>query len=128
MEQTLNNNRQRRVLLVDDDRDVLALIKEILEIGGFSVATAGEGGAAAKLHAQLGGVDLLITDIEIPDWTGFELADALSAKQSNLPVLFLTRGLPAEDTGASLPQRHILQKPFTARTLLASVDQMLSTN
>jgi len=124
----INSTSPRKVLLVDDDKGVLALFKKILEVNGFSVAAASGGRAAAKLHSELGGVDLLITDIEMPDQTGFELADALSAKQPNLPVLFMTRGLPSEGTLTGFPQRNILQKPFTARTLLASVDKMLSNN
>lgn len=124
----MDSKSPRKVLLVDDDRDVLALFKKILEMSGFSVAAATGGGAAAKLHSELGGVDLLITDTEMPDQTGFELAAALSAKQPNLPVLFTTRGLTSEDTPTSFPQRNILQKPIAARTLLASVDKMLSNN
>ena len=117
-----------RVLLVDDDEDVLLLFKMILESGGFSVAAAPEGGAAAKCHSDLGRVDLLITDIDMPGLTGFDLADALSQKQPDLPVLFVTGGLTGEDTGSDHAQRSILQKPITARTLLASVDQMLSNH
>lgn len=58
----------------------------------------------------------------MPGQTGFELADVLSLRQSNLPVLFITGGLYSDDSRAHLPQRHILQKPYTARTLLASVN------
>ncbi len=124
----LSNKSLRTVLLVDDDSDVLALFKTILETSGFSVTAASGGGAAAKLHADLGGFDLLITDIDMPGQTGFELADALSIKQPDLLVLFITGGLTSEITRTGLTQRNILQKPFTARTLLASVDQALSTN
>lgn len=128
MEQMLTNKGPRKVLLVDDDIEVLALFKTVLESSGFSVTAASEGGAAAKFHSDFGGFDLLITDIEMPGQTGFELADALSKKQPNLMVLFITGGLASEVARIGLPKRKILQKPFTARTLLASVDKMLSTN
>lgn len=92
------------------------------------MTAASGGGAAAKFHSELGGVDLLITDIEMPGQTGFELADALSMKQPNLPVLFITGGHFPEDSCKEQPWRNILRKPLTARMLLASVDKMLSTN
>ena len=72
-------------------------------------------------------MDLLITDIDMPGQSGFELAAALSAKQPNLPVLFMTGGT-IDDMGFERKKRTILQKPFTARRLLASIDQMLGAN
>ena len=124
----IKGKNPRRVLLVDDDRDVLTLFQQILESSGFSVTAASEGGAAAKFHSDLGGVDLLITDIDMPGQTGFELADALSAKQPNLPVLFITGGMFSDDVWKERPTRNILKKPFSARMLIASVDKMLRTN
>jgi CheY-like chemotaxis protein len=123
----IDGQSPRRVLVVDDDEGVLALLKAILEAGGFSVTAASGGGAAVRVAAENGGVDLLVTDIEMPDKTGIEVAEELSLKQPDLPVLFITGGIRAEEVRNWRGRRKVLQKPFDARAVLASVHQLLNS-
>jgi DNA-binding NtrC family response regulator len=122
------NVPRHKVLIVDDDEHILDLFKRVLEAGGFSVMAASGGGAAAKYHSELGSVNLLITDIDMPGKNGIELAEELCIKQPDLPVLFITGGLCFVETREEHPQRTILQKPFSAHKLIESVTKILSVN
>ncbi|MDQ2985962.1 MAG: response regulator [Armatimonadota bacterium] len=117
---------RRKVLLVDDDAAILQLFEIVLTTHGFSVTAATGGGAAADFHARLGSVDLLITDIDMPGQSGIDLAAYLVKRQPNLPVLFITGGQYQLASSASNSRRGLLQKPFGAKALLASIDQVLA--
>jgi DNA-binding response OmpR family regulator len=110
--------------MVDDDRDVLELFRKVLEVSGFLVTVACGGRDAARIHSQLARVDLLITDINMPDQSGIDLAEELSAKQPDLPVLFITGGSTFVETRIG-SRRGLLRKPFAPSALLNSVDVML---
>jgi CheY-like chemotaxis protein len=115
---------QRKVLVVDDDLRVVRLVQAILEEVGFSVTAATGGGAAVTAYHSNGGIDLLITDIEMPGQNGIQLADELLKSQPGLPVLFITggaAGLIGENRGACT----ILHKPFGPKELLATVGRLM---
>lgn len=112
------------VLLCEDDDSIRGLIARSLRAAGHSVITADSAQAclkAAQEHA--GSVDLLITDVIMPDMNGRTLSERLRAEQPTLPVLFIS-GYTADviaDRGVLAEGVEFLQKPFTRSELLTKI-------
>ena len=114
-----------KILIADDDRDLLGLIAFTLTQAGYLVVKANDGPAA--IHAFQGeSPDLAVLDINMPGASGFQVCEAIRAK-SRIPVMMLTvRGeeedlIKALDLGAD----DYLTKPFSPRTLLARIKALL---
>jgi two-component system, NtrC family, response regulator PilR len=115
-----------RILLVEDDPDVLTLFEEVLHIAGYHVETAETFQAADNLLTS-GGYDLLVTDGRLPDGTGVVLAD--KAKAQGIAALIVTGFLHALDLGspsADLNQYTILRKPVTPQVLLGALTKTMA--
>lgn len=114
-----------QVLLIDDDCELLALLKEYLEQEGFAVATAtdGESGAAEALSGRYG---IVVLDVMMPGLNGLETLRRIRAA-STLPVLMLTaRGDDADRiTGLELGADDYVPKPCTPRELTARLRAIL---
>jgi len=110
-----------KILIADDDRDLLGLIAFTLTQAGYLVVKASDGPAA--IHAFKGeSPDLAVLDINMPGASGFQVCEAIRS-QSRIPIMMLTvRGeeedlIKALDLGAD----DYLTKPFSPRTLLARI-------
>ena len=114
-------NAVNRLLIVDDDRGLVTLLKRFLEGEGFRVDAAYD--HASGLTAALSGEhELIILDVMLPGGTGFELLKALR-QQSSVPVLLLTARGEAGDRilGLEIGADDYLAKPFDPRELVARV-------
>jgi DNA-binding response OmpR family regulator len=114
-----------KILAVDDELNILELVKLYLEREGFQVMTASSGGEAlAKLTAF--GPDLVILDLMLPDMDGFEVCRQVRSK-SNLPVLMLTARKEDVDkiVGLEMGADDYLTKPFNPRELIARIRAIL---
>ncbi len=116
--------RRKRILLVDDEREVRALEGQILIAAGYAVAEADDGAAAWEARETF---DLVITDHKMPRVTGLELIEMIWAKKMALPVILVSGLLPVEaiERQPWLCPEAMLTKPFTIRELLASVQIIL---
>jgi PAS domain S-box-containing protein len=116
------------VLLVEDDVSLLALTRRILEGLGYTVldaATPGRAEALALEHA--GRVDLLLTDVVMPEMNGRELAGRLQALYPDLKVLYMS-GYTADviaHRGVLETGVHFIQKPFAKRALAEKIREVL---
>ncbi len=110
-----------RLLVIDDDHELVNLLKRFLEGEGFQVDAAYDhpSGLSAALA---GGHELVILDVMLPGGSGFELLKALR-KQSGIPVLLLTARGDAVDRilGLEIGADDYLAKPFDPRELVARV-------
>lgn len=112
------------VLLVDDEPSVLSLVGLLLRANGYSVLTAASGERARALSEQTAGpIELLVTDWNLPDVTGPELAAALAPARAGMKVLYISGG--DEQPPASAAAAAFLQKPFVGRELLDRVRALL---
>lgn len=110
-----------RVLVVEDDKEIRALVKSSLEVEGFEVLTAVSIAEAQRIlnHAK---PDLLILDLGLPDGDGAELVHSIR-KEQNLPIIIISaRDQEAQkirllDAGAD----DYLSKPFGVQELLARI-------
>ena len=117
-----------RLLLIDDDTRLTAMLGDYLRAAGFAVEAAATLAAGRTLLAG-GGFDALVLDLMLPDGDGLELCRELRAQPATraLPLLMLTaRGEPTDRiVGLELGADDYLPKPFEPRELLARVKALL---
>ncbi len=117
------------VLIVDDEEALREVARRILTRNGYQVITAASGSEAIKAVASHpAGIDLLLTDVVMPQMPGKEVADRIRVLQPSAKVLFMsgyTEGVLATEgileTGVNL-----IEKPFTEASLLAKLRDILS--
>lgn len=116
------------VLLVEDDPSILALGGTMLETLGYRVLTADTPSQAQRLAGDHSGeIDLLITDVVMPEMNGRELSDTLRALYPNLKVLFMS-GYTADAItcrGTLGGRVNFMQKPFSLKTLAVKTGKAL---
>jgi signal transduction histidine kinase/CheY-like chemotaxis protein len=116
------------VLVCEDDGVVRDLASRFLRSAGYTVLAAANGAEALRIAAANGrAVDLLVTDVVMPDMNGRQLADTLTAAMPNLAVLFVSgyTGSVIACHGVLDPGVEFLEKPFTRRELLRRVRDLL---
>jgi PAS domain S-box-containing protein len=118
----------RRVLLVDDEDAVRMLARRILERNGYVVFDAGGARDALDIVAKLhNDIDLLVSDIRMPEINGPELADLIREDNPELPILFISGfsdgKLQRDGLGRGMA---FLQKPFTESSLMDAVRNSLA--
>ena len=118
------------ILAVDDDRGVLGFIEQTLVSAGYRVLLADNGWQAIEVYDSSGGaVDLLLTDVIMPDLTGPVLAERLRSRQPGLQVLFVSGFHDADLVQRFVTQKGftLLPKPFTMSALLRVVQDALAS-
>ena len=115
--------REGKILVVDDNADMRAYLATALN-GGWEVETVADGAAALEVLAQRR-PDLVLTDVMMPRIGGFELLDAIRAKEEwrDIPVVILSARAGEEESADGLDKGadDYLVKPFTVRELRARV-------
>jgi CheY-like chemotaxis protein len=115
------------LLLVEDEDSVRVMAARILRQRGYTVLEAASGGEAiALLERYDGPLDLLVTDIVMPELSGIELAERLPLLREGVRVLFVSgysEGDPALTQAAATAT--LLNKPFRAGELLSAVRRVL---
>jgi two-component system cell cycle sensor histidine kinase/response regulator CckA len=116
------------VLLVEDERAVRDLAREVLQRCGYSVLVAADGGEALAVAAKFGGaIDLLLTDVVMPNMNGRQLASQLTALRPAMKVLYIS-GYTANAIfrhGVLEPGTEFLPKPFTPDLLARKIREVL---
>jgi CheY-like chemotaxis protein len=119
--------RAARVLLVDDDPQVLSALVALLEVAGHSVSAAVSGAAALKVY-DVGGYDVVLTNVGMAGMNGWEFAERLRAIDGSVPMLFITGWGLREEDQARLGALHIqrcLFKPVRPEELDAAIQAAL---
>lgn len=118
------------ILLVEDEEPVRSLVRSVLEAGGYVVLEARHGEDAlvvAEMHK--GPIQLLVTDVVMPEMSGPELAEHLAPFHREMKVLYMsgyTEG-SIQHHGLLAPVTAYLPKPFTPETLARKVREVLNT-
>jgi two-component system cell cycle sensor histidine kinase/response regulator CckA len=112
-------------LVVDDEPLVRRMVALVLEQDGISVLTAGSGADAIELsRSHHGEIDLLVSDVRMPQMDGCTLANQLQAENPDLPVLLISGY--CENDAAERSRFPLLPKPFSVTSLLQIVHGLLS--
>lgn len=119
---------QETILLADDEPIVLGLAKTILKRNGYRVISAEDGQKALELFQQDPDVDLVLTDVVMPQLTGPQLVRQIHSINSGVRCIYMS-GYTHEqinEKGAGDPGCDYLRKPFTPDMLLAAVRRQLT--
>ncbi len=123
-----NRDAGTAVLLVEDEPAVREMTRRVLDRGGYHVLTAASGPDAIAIAGQQGRIDVLLTDVIMPKMMGKELADRVRALRPGLRVLFMsgyTQGTLSAQ-GILEPGLNLIEKPFSAASLLARLNEVLA--
>jgi DNA-binding response OmpR family regulator len=120
--ENMATDTMKRILLVEDDRDISHLVKLHLEDEGYSVDIAADGSKGlAKAQGQV--YDLVVLDLMLPGVDGLEICRRLRGETDYVPILMLTAKASEIDriVGLELGADDYLTKPFSVRELVARV-------
>jgi two-component system, OmpR family, response regulator CpxR len=125
MPDTIAGAGRPKLLIVDDDRELCALLREYLDPEGFETESAGTGPAGLERFAR-SAPDLVVLDVMLPEMSGFEVLRRIRAT-SRVPVIMLTaRGDEVDRVvGLEMGADDYLPKPFSARELAARIRAVL---
>ena len=117
-----------KILLVDDDRELTSLLKELLDMEGFNVLVAHDGEQALALLDD--SIDLVLLDVMMPDTSGFEVAQHLKSNPNtaDIPIIFLTALNSTADIvkGFQVGANDFISKPFNKEELIIRVTHQIS--
>ena len=124
--------RMSRILIIDDEPLVRAVLRSILERQGHTVMEAPDGRAGLALWSHTPS-DLVLTDIFMPEFDGIEVIRQLTRRWPQAKIIAMTGGAKNGDFTSSvapaalqLGAQHMLLKPFTKRTLLTAISVVLN--
>ncbi|GAA0978613.1 response regulator transcription factor [Acrocarpospora macrocephala] len=120
------SSAEARLLVVEDEPNILELLGASLRFAGFEVHSASSGGAAvtaARRHRP----DLIVLDVMLPDVDGFEVVRRLRGSGTYTPVVFLTARDATEDKirGLTLGGDDYVTKPFSLEEVVARIRAVL---
>jgi DNA-binding NtrC family response regulator len=111
-----------RLLIVDDETSLLALLQRYLERLGYKVETVSTAaGALALFESDPAGYALVVTDLTLPGISGEELTERLHAHNPRLPVI-ISSGYPYQPRSKNV---RFLQKPYLPQMLAEAIAEML---
>jgi len=115
-----------KVLVVDDEPNIAALLSATLRMVGFDVVTAADGTGALRSAGEFE-PDLVVLDVMLPDLDGFEVARRLRAAGRAVPVLFLTARDAVEDriSGLTVGGDDYVTKPFSLEEVVLRIKAIL---
>src|SRR5476649_2805666 len=119
-------DEQLRVLVVDDEPNIVDVISMALRFEGFDVESAATGTAAIAAVAARR-PQLLVLDVMLPDIDGFEVARRLASARADVPIIFLTARDSTEDAvhGLTVGGDDYVTKPFSLEELVARIRTIL---
>ncbi len=121
-------NKQIHVLIVDDDLSILEVLEARLAAGGFYVHRASSGPKALEL-LQKTEIDILVSDIKMPEMSGLELLQKTRVIFPQLPVVFLTAygTIPDAVDAVKAGAVDYLTKPFDGKDLVRKIEHIFAT-
>ena len=119
------------IIIVDDEEPLRRMLRSILLMNGYRVLVASTSNDALRICTQFRRrIDLMITDVEMPGFSGFVLADEVARDRPRMPILFISGGFNRQDHAVRdmlRAGREFLEKPFTGSTLASKLKSMIAT-
>ena len=126
MNMTAAAAESHRVLVVDDEPNIVDVVSMALRYQGFTVESAGTGRDALSAVASFR-PHLMVLDVMLPDMEGFDVAQRLGARRADVPIIYLTARDATEDKvrGLTTGGDDYVTKPFSLEELIARVRTIL---
>ena len=119
---------KKTIMVVDDNADIITIVKTILEGNGYEVICASSG-PELLTHLETRKPDLIVLDVMMPQMDGLEVLTRLkgAADTATIPVILLTAKVQYEDVlgGYKLGADYYITKPFTSSQLLNGINLLL---
>jgi len=117
-----------RILVIDDEPDLLSLAKARLELAGYEVLTASDGEEGLE-KARTSAPDLILLDLMLPKMDGFEVCEALKIdeKYKHIPIIILTVKFQPVDIrfAKALGADAYITKPFEGKELVEKIRELI---
>ncbi len=113
------------IAVVDDDPAMLESLADLLDAAGYSALAFPSG--PALLHAGLGELDLVVTDIGLPVMDGLELREIVRKARPEVPVFLITGRHELAERSRARAIEHVFRKPFDTPALLAAINHALGS-
>jgi len=118
-----------RILIIDDDHHILIMTKKMLERAGFQVELASNGNEGLELFKMMP-VDLVITDIIMPEKEGLETIRAMKKLRADLKIIAMSGGGKISsdnylDAAKIFGATRVLGKPFSQKQMVSAVHELL---
>jgi CheY-like chemotaxis protein len=126
MSEDIKNNRDPYVLLVEDDQINQMIISQIVKGLGVKLKVSGDGLEALE-EIKTNQFDLILSDINMPNYDGFELLKQLNDQSSKIPVIFLT-GLKDDEFKVKSQEMgaiDFIEKPIDRKVLISKLKKAL---
>ena len=120
----------KRILIIDDDHHILLMIKKMLERAGFEIELASNGNEAMQIfELNSGAIDLLVSDMVMPEMGGLALYNQVKDKWPQVKILFVTGHPMGIESKSLLEEKQItwLHKPFSVPEFFATVEDLLAS-
>ena len=117
------NRGDKTLLLVDDLAEILSLLEEELSNEGYKLYTANGGNEAIRI-LETQHIDLMITDIRMPDMLGFQLLEIVRPLYPDLKCVYMTGYSEYDNTSDRTP---VFMKPFDLAELVEFLDKQFAT-
>jgi DNA-binding response OmpR family regulator len=125
----MSEEKKYKILVVDDEPDVLSLLNLMLESQGYLVVSASDGQEALE-KARSSGPDLILLDVMLPRLDGYKVARMLKFDENfrHIPIIMLTAKVQEKDrqTGLEMGVDDYITKPFDTAALLEKVKTILA--
>jgi two-component system alkaline phosphatase synthesis response regulator PhoP/two-component system response regulator VicR len=120
-------NKQKTVLVIEDDESLMLGLDENLKVAGYRVLSATSGAEGVKLATERA-PDLLVLDVMLPDMSGYDICRMLRNKRLTFPIIMLTARKEETDklAGFDAGADDYVTKPFSIKELLARVKVVLA--
>jgi CheY-like chemotaxis protein len=118
----------KKILVVEDEEDILNLVRIILEINNYKVIVAHDGYQGLEMVKE--NPDLILLDIMMPGMTGWEFLDKIRQNGFNTPVIVLTANaqMSTLETAINKKVDDCIVKPFDREDLMEKVNSILNKN
>jgi DNA-binding response OmpR family regulator len=116
------NMNKTKILIIEDDEDILFTLRDYLELEGYHVLTAGNGFEALELLKVTETPNLILLDMKMPLMDGWEFAAAYEKKFTNrAPIIVVTAAADAEQRAKDIRAISFVEKPFNLDILLEKI-------
>lgn len=119
----------QRILIIDDETNILLMLKKMLERAGYEIDLASNGEEGLRLFRNMPS-DLVITDIIMPEKEGLETIREMKKMQPNMKIIAMSGGgkISADnylETAKIFGASRIMEKPFTQQAMVSTVKELL---
>jgi len=120
----------KTALVVDDSKSILSLMRKVLDVAGYNVITASSGDEGLQELNSGKQVDIVITDLNMPNMDGFELIKAVRENKSNknIPIIILSslKGSEEIEKGLKVGANSYMVKPFDPKRIQYEVAKYIN--